>query len=128
MGGDAVYRSEPARRQDEAVVDEALARRVRQFANQTERLLGMSNFDVSLSSRGCLMLLCIEIPPAVRSRGIGTDAMRRLCRFADTKGLRIELRPADRNHERLRRFYSRFDFMAMPMSMYMMVREPRANG
>lgn len=90
---------------------------VRGWAEQVKTRLGLTAFDIWLSSNGYIKLNLIEVPKETRKTGVGSQAMMELCRLADKAKLRITLSPAlkDPRHgttsrSRLIEFYKRFGF------------------
>jgi ribosomal protein S18 acetylase RimI-like enzyme len=79
--------------------------------------LHLQKFDVSLTSDTDISLDYLWVPIGCQGQGVGTEAMHRLCTFADHWHKRILLSPGDRNistgttsRTRLIGFYRRFGF------------------
>jgi GNAT superfamily N-acetyltransferase len=95
--------------------------RVRAWAEEVQRRLGLEAFDVwpsTRSGRPALKLEMIRVPKAARRRGVGTSAMEELVAFADRHQLPVLLTPAvpgdpggPSSRARLVRFYRRFGFV-----------------
>jgi hypothetical protein len=75
------------------------------------------NLDIyeSKNNPNLLTLSKIEVPKEMRQKGMGTDAMQELARFADKEGKTIALSPATdfgaTSVNRLKDFYKRFGFV-----------------
>lgn len=88
-----------------------------QWAHAQAQDLDLHKFDVSLTADGDISLDYLWVARDCQGQGTGTEAMRRLCDFADHWRKRILLSPIDRNittgttsRTRLIKFYQRFGF------------------
>ena len=88
---------------------EDLDNALQQFANQIKNDLGMKEFRLHMS-RGDISLDMIIVGKDKRNEGVGTEAIKRLTRFADQHNKRIILSPAGKSRNRLFKFYKRFGF------------------
>lgn len=89
---------------------------VRDFAGRVKADLRMPAFDCWLSGKD-IRLQQITVAKDSRKQGVGSEAMERLCQFADQHHARIILttgvkddRTGTTSTARLIRFYSRFGF------------------
>lgn len=101
---------------------EALHKRLQAFAEPIKKELGLKFFTLYAGRVEGENGFDIELDLIVadqKSTGAGSEAMRRLCAFADENGLRIILKVADRSsgknygttsRARLVNFYHRFGF------------------
>ena len=65
-------------------------------------------------SKKTATLSMLALPPALRGRGVGSDIMQRIARWADANGVTVTLTPSTdfgaSSVSRLYAFYSRFGF------------------
>lgn len=70
--------------------------------------------NIDISWHGAIILEKIIVATAERNQGIGTEVMNYICEFADNQKVSIVLTPDGTfggDVDRLREFYSRFNFM-----------------
>lgn len=102
----------------DAVVETVTKDEVDAFEKQVKTDLGLTHFSLFLNNQGNLKLNMLEVPKTDRKTGVGTQAMERLCQFADEHGLRLVLTTGQRDDRhgttssaRLLKFYKRFGFV-----------------
>jgi len=95
---------------------EELQKEIKLFADQTKKGLDLKEFNLGMI-RGDIKLYMFIIKKEDRKRGLGSEAMDRLTKFADQHGKRIILSPLDKDkhhgttsRSRLIKFYKRFGF------------------
>lgn len=90
---------------------------VRDWADQIQSDLGLAVFDVWLSGND-IKLNTIIVSRGERKQGVGSEALKRLCIFADFHNKRIVLTTAVKDKDigttsgsRLKKFYKQFGFV-----------------
>lgn len=90
---------------------------VRAWGQQQADQLGLLRFELSMNSQGDIELEYLQVARRDQGQGLGSQAMRRLCAYADQWNKRILLTPSERNtatgttgRARLIKFYRQFGF------------------
>ena len=91
---------------------------VRVFAKKVESDLGLKSFDVFMRHDGSIELNLLIVNPDERKKGSGSEAVKRLTKYADQHDLSIYVNPAvaddfhgTTSRSRLIKFYKRFGFV-----------------
>lgn len=92
-------------------------RAVKQWGQDQAQQLGLIRFELGMNSEGDIELEYLQVARKDQGQGLGTQAMRRLCAYADQWHKRILLTPSERNtatgttsQTRLIKFYQQFGF------------------
>lgn len=92
--------------------------KVRAWGQMQAQQLGLFRFELALNSLGDIELEYLQVARRNQGQGLGTEAMRRLCDYADHWHKRILLTPSEKNtatgttsRSRLVKFYQQFGFV-----------------
>jgi GNAT superfamily N-acetyltransferase len=92
-------------------------RTVQEWGKQQAAELGLFRFDLNMNDQGDIVLEYLQVLQRDQGQGKGTEAMRRLCAYADKWHKRILLTPSEKNtatgtssRSRLVKFYRQFGF------------------
>jgi len=90
---------------------------VREWGKQQAIDLGLFRFELGMNDQGDIELEYLQVLQRDQGQGKGTDAMRRLCAYADKWNKRILLTPSEKStatgttsRSRLVKFYRQFGF------------------
>ena len=88
------------------------------FADKVEKELELKSFDVFMRTDGSLELNLLIVNPEARKKGTGSEAVKRLTKYADDNDYAIYVNPAvaddfqgTTSRSRLVKFYKRFGFV-----------------
>lgn len=92
-------------------------RTVKQWGQEQAQQLGLIRFELGMNSQGDIELEYLQVARRDQGQGLGSEAMRRLCDYADKWNKRILLTPSEKNtatgttsRTRLVKFYQQFGF------------------
>lgn len=103
---------------EEGALRQTAPRDVKSFSESLAAELELDKLDVRVNRAGSLVVDSIIVPQAGQKAGKGTAAMERIVEFADERGMRVALTPAEEgdpggttSRARLVKFYKRFGFV-----------------
>lgn len=90
---------------------------VKEWGKRQAQELGLVRFELGMTPEGDIELEYLQVARKDQGQGLGTEAMKRLCAYADNWNKRILLTPSEKNtatgttsRSRLVKFYQQFGF------------------